>query len=318
MPSGSPNTARKNRAAGRISTARLRAARRVLPEQLSIAPPSAPPDRFLLTVLRGDPLGRVIRVEDGDIVIGRSEKASFALADPALSWIHARIFRRGRQIYIEDLASANGTFINEHRIHHPVQLRDGDRIRLGEQTILKLALADALEEDAATRMYESTVRDAVTSVHNRRYLEERLAAEISFAERHEDTLAVMLIDVDNFKHINDEHGHHVGDAVLRVVAAAIQRILRPEDLLARYGGDEFVVLARRITRENACIMAERIRAHVQDLEFPEVLAVRVTVSIGLTAVAPALERCEPSQALTVADTAMYEAKRRGRNCVVAI
>jgi diguanylate cyclase (GGDEF)-like protein len=268
-------------------------------------------------VLRGDPLGRVIRVGIEDVLIGRGGGANFVLADPGLSWLHARVFREGTALYIEDLGSTNGTFVGQARVVRPTRIQPGDRIRVGGHTILKLSTADELEEQSARRLYESTVRDSLTSVHNRRYFEERLTAELSFAARHGDSLAIFLVDVDHFKYVNDHHGHHVGDGVLRVVANAIQRILRPEDILARYGGDEFVILARRIARDNALILGERIRTHVEALDFPFGDDPSITVSIGLTVMAPRMHRTDAAKALAQADAAMYEAKHRGRNCVVA-
>ncbi|NUN51540.1 MAG: GGDEF domain-containing protein [Planctomycetaceae bacterium] len=274
-------------------------------------------DRFLLTVLRGDPLGRVIRVDDDGVTIGRGENADFVLDDPGLSWSHARIFRQGGQVWVEDLGSTNGTFVGDRRIREPTVVGDGARIGLGGHTVLKLSLADELEEESARRLYDSTVKDALTSVHNRRYLVERLATEISFAQRHSDTVAVLLVDLDHFKQINDTHGHHVGDAVLRVVAAAMQRVLRPEDLLARFGGDEFVIVARSVTDENAHILAERLRAHIAGLSLPLEGSQHITVSIGMAVAGPQHAYPAPDALLAAADTAMYEAKHQGRNRVVA-
>lgn len=308
---------RASRRARRISTTKLRVPTAAEIAEFQPKERAAPAgDRYLLTVLRGDPLGRVVRIADSDIVIGRGENASFVLDDPALSWVHARIFRRGQQIFVEDLGSTNGTFVGERRIREPTQVTDGARIRLGGHTVLKLTLSDELEEEAAQRLYESTVKDALTSVHNRRYLLERLASEISFAQRHADTIAVLLVDIDHFKQINDVHGHHVGDAVLRVIAAAMQRILRPEDLLARFGGDEFVIVTRRITRENAHILAERLRSHVASLSLPLDGVENLTVSIGLTFAGPEHTQKTPEALLGEADIAMYEAKHLGRNRVV--
>lgn len=303
--------------ARRISTTKLRVPTAAEIADFVAKERAAPAgDRYLLTVLRGDPLGRVVRVEDADIVIGRGENASFVLDDPGLSWVHARIFRRGEHIYVEDLGSTNGTFVGERRIREPTQIVDGTRIRLGGHTVLKLTCADELEEEAAQRLYESTVKDALTSVHNRRYLLERLASEISFAQRHSDTIAVLLVDIDHFKQINDVHGHHVGDAVLRVVAAAMQRILRPEDLLARFGGDEFVIVTRRITRENAHILAERLRSHIAGLSLPLEDSSNISISIGMTFAGPEHAYKAPEALLGEADAAMYEAKHLGRNRVV--
>ncbi|MBK7584958.1 MAG: GGDEF domain-containing protein [Myxococcales bacterium] len=301
----------------RTSTTKLRAATDFgLAGRPNTTPTAALGDRHLLTVLRGDPLGRVARVDEDDIVIGRGEQASFVLNDPALSWLHARVFRSDEHIFVEDLQSTNGTFVNDERISSPTRIEDGARVRLGGYTVLKLSLADELEEESARRLFESTVKDALTAVHNRRYLIERMTSEISFAERHSDTLALLLIDLDHFKLINDNHGHHVGDAVLRVVAAAMQRVLRPADLLARLGGDEFVILTRRVTRENARILAERLRTHIAGLDLPLAGDARLTVSVGLTFAGPERGYPDADALLAEADIAMYEAKHLGRNRVV--
>ena len=301
----------------RISTTKIRAPTIAeIAEAVAAEQPTPTGDRYLLTVLRGDPLGRVIRVEEGGIVIDRGGSSGFVLDDPGLSWAHARIFLREGHIWVEDLGSTNGTFVGERRVREPTRLGAGSRIRLGGHTLLKLSLADEVEEESARALFDSTVRDALTSLHNRRYLVERLASEVSFAQRHSDTIAVFLVDIDRFKQINDTQGHHMGDAVLRVVAAAMQRVLRPEDLLARFGGDEFVVVARRVTRENAMILAERLRAHIANLSLPLEDVPHLTVSIGITFAGPEYSYPGPDALLAAADAAMYEAKRLGRNRVV--
>lgn len=109
----------------------------------------------------------------------------------------------------------------------------------------------------------------------------------------------------------------MGDAVLRVVAAAMQRVLRPEDLLARFGGDEFVIVARSVTDENAHILAERLRAHIAGLSLPLEGSQHITVSIGMAVAGPQHAYPAPDASLAAADTAMYEAKHQGRNRVVA-
>lgn len=273
-------------------------------------------DRFLLTVLAGDQVGQVVQLDRDQLLIGRGDHVDVRLVDPGLSWVHARLRRQRDGFYLEDLASTNGTFLGRDRIQSPVRLCDGDRIQLGGHTTLKFSAVDELEESAALRLYRSMVHDALTGVFNRRYLEERLAGEVSFAARHGTSLALLLIDVDHFKRINDLLGHNVGDATLRVIAASIQRILRPEDVLARYGGEEFVVLARSITPANAEILAERIRRHVEELELALADELPMSVSVGVAIVAPGHSRPDAPALLMAADEAMYEAKAQGRNRVV--
>jgi diguanylate cyclase (GGDEF)-like protein len=216
---------------------------------------------------------------------------------------------------VEDLGSTNGTFVGTERIVGPVRLRDGDRIQLGPGTLLRYALQDAFEEEVAMQLYESSIRDAASGVFNRRHFEQRLVAETAFAERHDKPLSLLLVDIDRFKLVNDDYGHLVGDSVLRVVAANMQRMLRPEDVLARYGGDEFIVLCRDTTLKNARIVAERIRASNERLALTaQGNEFHITSSIG---VACASGRDECVSLVAMADQALYAAKAKGRNCVVS-
>jgi diguanylate cyclase (GGDEF)-like protein len=134
--------------------------------------------------------------------------------------------------------------------------------------------------------------------------------------RNNTTLAVLFLDVDRFKRVNDALGHHVGDALLRVIATTIQRIVRPEDVVARYGGEEFVVLCRGISARNAVILAERIRQHVAAVEVPSGSDGPTTVSIGVAATDPGMAPRSAAELLAAADGAMYRAKELGRNRVV--
>jgi diguanylate cyclase (GGDEF)-like protein len=195
------------------------------------------------------------------------------------------------------------------------KLESGCRIQIGQNTVLRFSLQDELEQEAAEQMYEMTVRDPLTRLHNRRYLDERLQTEFAFAARHRTSLSVLVIDVDHFKRVNDTMGHQAGDAVLRGLAAALQRMVRAEDLLARYGGEEFVVAARGIDENSAAVFAERIRRNVERLEIPWADSrLRITISVGLAHLG---ERRYPAHDALVAaaDGALYRAKKNGRNRV---
>lgn len=310
----------------RVSTSRIFAVRPALPTlPESELPPeiaSANParDRLLLIVLAGDDLGKVIRLNGPELVIGRGDASGGQIQDPGLSSKHARLRVLPDGVYIEDLGSKNGTYVDGTRVTAPRRLKDGDRIGLGGHTVLKFSHADALEEAAATSLYESTVRDSLTGLFNRRYAEARLASELSYGERHGTPVSVLFIDIDHFKRFNDAHGHHVGDAVLNVVGNTIARIVRPEDVLARFGGEEFVVLLRSVSPRNAHILADRICRHVERLEIPlpdGTLCEPITVSIGLAVAGIDPPRQLPAELIERADAAMYEAKRQGRNRVVA-
>lgn len=156
-------------------------------------------------------------------------------------------------------------------------------------------------------------RDPLTGIGNRAALESSMAREVSLALRHKQPLAAMVIDIDWFKKVNDRHGHAIGDAVLRSVARVIAAELRGDDLLFRFGGEEFVVLLRGTRLEGALVAAERIRAAVESATCAcEGKDIQVTVSVGVATLGE-----ESSEHLfDRADHALYQAKQQGRNRVV--
>jgi two-component system cell cycle response regulator len=267
----------------------------------------------IVTVLTGPSPGAVYELNAPTTVIGRSREAEIQVTDAGLSRRHAQVLRRPDGFYIEDLGSTNGTFYNGERLNEPHKLEDGSRIQIGENTVLRFALQDKLEQEAARQMYEMTVRDPLTRLHNRRYLDERVKSEFAYAVRHESALTVLIIDVDHFKNVNDTMGHPAGDAVLRALGAGLQRMVRAEDILARFGGEEFVVVARSIDENGSTIFAERIRRNVESMIIPwDEIRLKITVSIGLAHMGTR-KYSSPEGLLAAADGALYRAKRDGRN-----
>ncbi len=200
---------------------------------------------------------------------------------------------------------------------------------------LIVKLAERLRANNATvsgniekrRLYErAAMFDGLTGIHNRRWLDENLTRLV---ERHHlgDTdddgrtvrspMAVALIDIDHFKRFNDGHGHEAGDVVLSGVASVLAQNLRPTDLVARFGGEEFVILFPDTVLDEAKVACERVRQAVAaaTVTMPDGAALpAVTISLG---VAELQDKEEPPGILKRADAAMYEAKRGGRNRVVA-
>ena len=165
--------------------------------------------------------------------------------------------------------------------------------------------------------------DSLTGVYNRRYIDRRLIEEIARARRQAYRVSVMYIDIDHFKSVNDTAGHQGGDEVLRELCARIKDELRVSDALARFGGEEFVVLLIDAELDSATMVAERIRASVADRAFDLTggLSLRVTVSIGV-ATLDDFDRANPVEGvaqslLAQADSALYKAKQAGRNRAVA-
>ena len=266
-----------------------------------------------LVVLVGSRVGEMFRLSKAATILGRSEDVDVRLADDGVSRRHAAILTKGSKVMLEDLGSVNGTYRNGSRIADAVQLGDGDKISMGGTTILKFTYQDAIEEQFNRQLYESAVRDGLTDVYNRRYFDDRLRAEMTYARRHGTRLALMMADLDHFKRVNDEHGHQVGDAILRDVARRMSSALRGEDVIARYGGEEFAILCRDLDEPQATILATRLRQSVAHAPSGEDHApVRMTISIGIT-IGPASEISTAEELVSAADSALYAAKRQGRD-----
>jgi diguanylate cyclase (GGDEF)-like protein len=282
------------------------------------ASPSAPRlarTRLVLLELRGAEPGAVFAISGNSTTIGRDRTADVVLSDATVSSEHARMTVASDGVCIQDLDSRNGTFVNDRRVRGSCRLVDGDYLNFGgAHTVVKFALMSELEERALQTLFELTLRDPLTRLYNRRYLDERLLAEFAFAQRSRSPLALLLIDIDHFKHFNDSFGHQVGDAVLKLVTSSIQKMMRPEDVLARYGGEEFVVIARGTSLRNVHILGERLCQQIRGLalELPE-RGLGVTVSIGASFTGPGASWGSVADMLRAADQALFEAKSTGRD-----
>lgn len=195
------------------------------------------------------------------------------------------------------------------RLHAELELQVSDRT-------YELAQRNRELEEANRRLEMASLTDTLTGLANRRYLMEqfpRLIAE----PRSSAGIAIMIIDLDALKPINDQHGHAAGDEVIIEVARTLRQAIRPDDVLARWGGDEFVVVAQAHHVELACMLAERVRERIAKMKcvLPRGAVVRTSCSIGLTClpfVPGNPDAVSWEQAIKIADLALYRAKR-GRN-----
>jgi diguanylate cyclase len=173
---------------------------------------------------------------------------------------------------------------------------------------MSLALSNiALREKLRTQ----SLRDPLTGLYNRRYMEDALARYLSMAERTGSATSAIMIDLDHFKKLNDEHGHAKGDAVLREVAGQLVGALRPSDVVCRYGGEELLVILPNCDLDDASLRAEMLRGRVESLS--ETHGAPITASFGIACVPET--SAGPGDIVTMADAALYEAKQAGRNCV---
>jgi diguanylate cyclase (GGDEF)-like protein len=167
-------------------------------------------------------------------------------------------------------------------------------------------------ETANTRLKETTFRDEVTGLYNRRFFTLRLEEELSRFRRFSHPVAVVILDLDGFKAINDEHGHAAGDQTLREVGAILMKHSRGINVVSRYGGDEFAILLVETPKTGARLYAERMRDMIQGSRFPHGQA--VTASFGVASL-PDDAATSGDELFRAADEALYAAKRGGRNQV---
>lgn len=275
--------------------------------------PAAKPREAYLTVVAGPNVGEMFRVGNGGDV-GRAMEAHFRLTDTEMSRRHARFVARDGRVFVEDLSSTNGTFVNGNRVQLQ-SLNDGDKVQVGTQTVLRFSYQDDVDEEFQRRLVESALRDGLTKAFNKTYFQERLASELAYAQRHEVPLSLLLLDLDHFKRVNDGFGHLAGDHVLSTFAQIVFETIRREDVFARYGGEEFAIISRGIDLEGARVFGERLRVLVERNAFEwNGQRIPVTVSIGV-ATYPDMTALEPDDMVQGADRALYQSKTTGRNRV---
>jgi two-component system cell cycle response regulator len=203
---------------------------------------------------------------------------------------------------IEMLRSGANDFIPKPVIPEELQVRASNLIQLRQAQ-------DFLEEQHAI-LYEMAMRDRLTSLFNRHYINERAQTLMQESRSAKRPMSLIVLDVDHFKRINDTHGHAVGDFVLVSVASAISEYVGEQGIVARIGGEEFMILLPDCDEFCATSKAEKLREIIEDLS-PSGL--RVTASFGVTQLRP---EDNYDMIFSRADMAMYEAKRSGRNCVI--
>ena len=279
------------------------------------APAPVPNRQAYFIVMSGNSIGKHFKLE-GATVIGRAVDCGIHLDDEGISRGHARVEKDARgDVWISDLASTNGTFFLDGRRIEKQVLRDGDKIRLGPETVLKLSFQDGLEEDFFRHQYDLATKDALTGIYNKRYFLDQLKNDFAHARRQRLPLSLIAFDLDHFKQINDVHGHPAGDFILKELAAVVGRTLRGEDWFARTGGEEFVLIARSADGPQAQALAGRIRRTVEGHGFIwEARRIPVTISLGVATMWG--ENFRSVEALVrAADEFLYRAKEAGRNRV---
>lgn len=285
----------------------------------------------------------------GETVLGRSGECDIHLSDNRISRRHATISVRKGRAFLADLGSTNGTRLNGEKIREERLLTHGDRIELGpivlhvsvvgdDETLtpsdtlvlegeLQELLKGIAEEETAgrlrsiidsigekkRRLADMAYVDQLTGLRNRRWFDRVLGKECVRAKRYNHSLALIMIDIDHFKHFNDTYGHQKGDEVLAAVGTLLVESARQVDTPARYGGEEMALILPETGLEQAAQAAERIRRKIE-ADLSRKVGVEMTASFGVAAgtefdAAALIER---------ADRALYKAKEKGRNRVVMV
>ena len=273
-------------------------------------------DRAMLLRMDGVGAGQVLSISQTPFTMGRHATNQLPIDDDSISRFHARFVCEDGKYFVEDLGSRNGSFLQGKRITR-AEIKDDDWVQLGARVAFRFTLTDSRQEGLLRKLYESSTRDALTGAYNRRHFEDRLRAEIAFAVRHATDCALILLDLDHFKRVNDTYGHPAGDEILRHLGGIATRALRTEDVFARFGGEEFAVILRGASTRGAGRLAERLReALCQQHAVHEGQEIAVTLSAGCAALSCCATPA-PDEVIAIADRRLYAAKQAGRNRVVA-
>ena len=274
--------------------------------------------RLTFTVIEGvEPdFGRVFQFSEGPVLMGRHPDNHIRLSDPRVSQYHCRAeVTYGDDLVsvtLRDMGSTNGTFVNREPAQNRL-LNSGDKVEIGG-TILQYTCNDRVEEQYRSRLFAFATTDPLTGLFNRRHLMGELEAQFSLLRRYGRTFSVIMLDIDHFKAINDRYGHLGGDEYLCQLADLISHLLREQDIAARFGGEEFLLLLPETGHEGALILAERIRQRVGAMRVAhnqELMTTTVSVGVGT-----ARRDEDMNDFLRRVDNALYQAKAAGRDRVV--
>jgi diguanylate cyclase (GGDEF)-like protein len=253
---------------------------------------------------------------DTPVVVGRGEESSFRVHDDSASRTHAWLgWDDAAGTYVvRDLDSTNGTVVNGEFIHETLALKHGDRVEVGE-TVLEFRFADDIEIENREKMEAWISTDELTGLPNKRRFDAELDLRVRDPALAGQSVAILMLDLDNLKAINDKHGHHMGSQTIHEVGQIIGRLVAGRGQGTRFGGDEYTIYLIGHDLEAATDVAEEIRAEVALLEI-EALdgnVVHTTISIGVAAgLCPDVD---PQSLAMQADKALYRAKGMGRNRV---
>lgn len=281
--------------------------------------------RPALVFLNGDLIAVSIPLEREEVTLGRALEADVRVNDTKVSRRHAKINTvynketNKPEYLLTDLSSRNGTFLNGGKIERET-LQNGDKISIGEH-ILRFDLLDEIDREYQLQIHRLISHDDLTGLLSSRSFFSELRRESARAKAEDRQFCVLMMDVDHFKDVNDSYGHLTGSKTLEEIGMCITENLRSGDAAARFGGEEFAAFLLDAEMIQALIAAERIRAEIERCGFSIIRQGKpsekhhVTISIGVASFPG--DSSDPIELVEMADSALYRAKREGRNRVCA-
>lgn len=283
--------------------------------------------RPALVFLRGELLAVPIPLERAEVTLGRALDADIRINDSRASRLHARIITEadpaagGTRYRLKDLNSTNGTILNGKAIDQAL-LHDGDKFEVGDQ-LIRFEMLDEIDREFQQQIHRLLVHDELTGLLTSKSFFSELRREAARAEAESMPFCVLMMDIDYFKEVNDTYGHLVGSETLEAVGAVIKQTLRAGDVGARFGGEEFAAFLLDADYAQGMVAAERVRSGIEQNDFPAVRrgspesqrTHKITISVGVASFPE--DGRDPIQLVELADSALYRAKRSGRNRVCA-
>ncbi|MFK7825357.1 MAG: diguanylate cyclase [Oligoflexales bacterium] len=269
----------------------------------------------------GSALGKRYMLAGEKLTIGRSVDADITIGEASVSRIHARIIQQNENIIIEDAGSANGTYINDQKVIGRMSLNDQDMLRLGT-VLLKFFSSDNIDGFIQDKIYRMATIDAGTQIYNKQYLLDSLTSEFQSSISSGRKMSIIYYDLDHFKRVNDTYGHNAGDQILRESSHLVKKLIRKDDILGRFGGEEFIIILPNTDSKTAYELGERVRSacanHIYKLEVvsggkKQLVQHQQTFSVGISQISSKMRT--PKDLLESADKKLYASKQSGRNKV---
>ncbi len=280
--------------------------------------------RPALVFLNGDLLAVPIPLEREEVIMGRAFETDVRINDTKVSRQHAKIVTvvddstNENKYLLIDLDSKNGTLLNGIRVEEEEILQNGDKIIIGEH-ILRFELLDEIDREYQHQIRRLLSHDDLTGLLSSRSFFSELRREASRSTLENRPFCVLMMDLDYFKKVNDTYGHLTGSKTLEEIGLCIMYNLRSGDVAARFGGEEFAAFLLDAELSQGIIAAERIRSSIEEQDFSVVRigkapeTHKITISIGIASFPK--DSSDPIELVEMADSALYRAKREGRNRV---